>query len=188
MTSFLRKRWLILLIALFLLAWITLLFFVDAETIVRQIGVTNTYIVAFLLAVVGGLSTLTGISFFTLVVTFAEGGSNPWLLGLVGGIGIFISDCIFFFVARGAVEVFRENLARPSRFLARYLEKLPPWGILLGIFIYVGFTPLPNDLLMLALAVASVPFVRFAPALFLGSITVVTITAYLGESILWFAD
>lgn len=188
MTLFFRKQWLIVLVLLFLLAWVALLFFVDAETIVRQIGVSNTYIVAFLLAAVGGLSTLTGISFFTLVATFAEGGSNPWLLGLVGGSGIFISDTIFFFVARGAAEAFREKLAKPSRFLVRYLEKLPPWGVLLGIFVYVGFTPLPNDLLMLALAVASVPFVRFAPVLFLGSITIVTITAYLGESILWFTN
>ena len=45
------------------------------------------------------------------------------------------------------------------------------------------FTPLPNDLLMVALAFVGMPFKRLAPVLMAGSITVVFLVAYFGEII-----
>src|SRR5262245_39905659 len=92
-----KYRYLIFFLVFVLLLTLALvIFFITPEQIVAYIGVKNTYLVAFLLAVFGGLSAITGVSFFLSVAAFASGGANPFLLALVGGLGIFISDSIFY--------------------------------------------------------------------------------------------
>ena len=147
------------------------------------VGVKNTYLVSFLLAVFGGLSAVTGLSFFASVVTFSGGGANTLLLAVFGGLGIFISDSIFFFVARYGVEILKKKARPISLWLVSRMEKFSLTAILIGVYIYVGFTPLPNDLLMVALAFVGMPFKRLAPVLMAGSITVVFLVAYFGEII-----
>lgn len=151
--------------------------------IVNYIGVENTYLVSFLLAVFGGLSTVTGVSFFVSVATFASGGANPFLLGLFGGLGIFISDSIFFLVARYGVRILERKAKPISLWLISKMEKVSLNTILVGVYLYIGLTPLPNDLLMIALALMGMPFKRLAPVLMAGGITIVFLTAYFGEII-----
>ena len=50
----------------FLLVLVLILVFITPEEIVNYVGVRNTYLVSFLLAVFGGLSAATGLSFFCL--------------------------------------------------------------------------------------------------------------------------
>lgn len=173
----------ILFIVVFLASFILLLTLTTPEEIVDYVGVENTYFVSFLLAVFGGLSTVTGVPFFTSVVAFASGGANPWLLGLFGGVGIFISDLIFFFVARYGAHIFRDTVKPVSLWLVSKMEKVSLKVVLIGVFIYIGFTPLPNDIIMIALAFTGIPFKRIAPVLLAGSITIVVLVAYLGEII-----
>lgn len=179
-----KNRLIFATLALFIVGWTTLLAIVPAESIVSSIGVTNAYIVVFLLAAIGGLSTLTGTSLFAIIVTFAAGGALPWLLGLTAGIGIFISDSIFFLIAhKGSQSVtLRTNDIRNT--LARIITKTPPWMLHGGVFTYIGLTPLPNDILMLALALARIRYRTIALTLFAGSISIATVAAYLGEYLL----
>lgn len=178
-----KKYWIPAVALLFLVGWGVLLMYVSPEEIVSKIGIQNSYLVAFLFAVFGGLSTVTGVSFFTSVAAFAAGGSNFLLLGLFGGLGIFISDSIFFFIARYGVTAIRERSKRiPSRFFEK-IDRLPSWVVLLGTYVYLGFTPLPNDLLMILLAISNISYRRLWPVLLLGSITVVTLVAYFGQEI-----
>ena len=160
-----------------------ILAFITPEEIVDYVGVKNTYLVSFLLAVFGGLSAVTGLSFFASVITFSGGGANTLLLAVFGGLGIFISDSIFFFVARYGVEILKKKARPISLWLVSRMEKFSLTAILIGVYIYVGFTPLPNDLLMVALAFVGMPFKRLAPVLMAGSITVVFLVAYFGEII-----
>jgi hypothetical protein len=169
----------ILLIAL----WAVLLIFVSPTEIIENIGVQNAYIIIFLLAVIGGLSTLTGSSFFVTLATFASGGADPFLLGIIGGLGIFISDSIFFFLANQGVKVFdeKESLFRVK--ILRLIEKVPQWLLGVFVFIYVGFTPLPNDILMLGLALGKVRYRSVALAILAGSFSIALITAFIGGAI-----
>jgi hypothetical protein len=168
---------------LLLLVWVFFFIFVEPEAVVARVGIENTYFVAFILAVIGGLSALTGTSFFLAVATFAGSGANPLLLGIIGGLGIFISDTIFFLLAKYGVEVFKDRIAPTSRWLTTKIEGLGVGAVLIFVYLYIGFTPLPNDILMVALALSGMTYRRLAPVLILGSITVVTLTAYLGEAI-----
>lgn len=167
----------------FLLAFALILAFITPQEIVDYVGVENTYLVSFLLAVFGGLSTVTGISFFVSVVTFSSGGTSPILLALFGGLGIFISDSIFFLVAQYGVEILKKKAQPLSLWLVSRVENISLGTILVGVYIYIGFTPLPNDVLMIALAFAGMPFRRLAPVLMAGSVTIVFLVAYFGEII-----
>ena len=183
MSKFVRKYWMVFFFIAFFLVFVPIFVFITPEEIVDYIGVDNTYFVAFLFAIFGGLSTVTGISFFASVVTFASGGANPVFLGLFGGLGIFISDTIFFFVARYGIQVFGKKVKSVSLWLVSKMEKVSLSVILVGVYVYVGLTPFPNDILMVALAFVSMPFKRLAPVLLAGSITIVMLTAYFGEII-----
>ncbi len=167
---------------LFIAIWAVALIFIPPEAIVEKIGVHNTYLVAFLLAAIGGLSTITGTSFFAAVATFANGGADTILLGLVGGLGIFLSDSVFFFLAHHGAKVLVEQESSLRQKVLGFIEKIPDWLLGIFVFAYVGFSPLPNDILMIALALAGVQYRRILLALLAGSITIVLITAVLGNS------
>lgn len=162
------------------------LFFVSPEDVVDTLGVENTYLIAFLLAAVGGISTVTGASVFLTLATFASGGANAWLLGLVAGLGIFISDSVFYILARKGSDFFEGKVGRLRHHLERFVQKATPWNIRIGVFVYVGIMPLPNDILMLALALARVPYSLIALPIFIGSISIATISAHFGEFLLSF--
>lgn len=176
-----RDRLTLLVIIALIVGWAILFFFVSPETIIDAIGVHNAYIVVFLLALIGGLSTITGTSLFAVIATFAAGGAHPFLLGITAGLGIFVSDSIFFALARRGSQTIKERPRDIRDKLAYYIEQLPPWGLHGGIYLYVGLSPLPNDILMIALALARVRYRTIAPALFAASITIATLTAYLGD-------
>ncbi|MEX2028472.1 MAG: hypothetical protein WD988_03190, partial [Candidatus Curtissbacteria bacterium] len=63
------------------------------------------------------------------------------------------------------------------------VEKYPPWLILTGMYIYIGFTPLPNDLLMVALVLGGYSYKRIVWTLLAGSFTIAIVTTYLGHII-----
>lgn len=183
MATFFKKYWtlfgLVIVLALVALSFT----FVSPEEIVSYVGVKNTYLVSFLLAVFGGLSAVTGVSFFVSVASFASGGASPILLILAGGAGIFISDTIFFLVARYGVDVFKKDARPASLYLISKIEKLPPYLVLIIVFVYIGLTPLPNDILMIALALSGMRFKKLAPVLLFGSFSIVAMAVYLGEII-----
>ena len=166
------------------IAFINILFyFFSADSIVSLVGAENTYIIIFILATVGGLSSISGIALFTTIITFVAGGANPLLITLVGGTGIFISDSIFYLLAlhgrKSVPQDWDESLSK----IESLVEKYPPWMVFVGTYIYIGFTPLPNDLLMVALVIGGYSYKKIARILLAGSFTIAMVTAYFGYMI-----
>lgn len=179
------KSYYVLIWILVFIAFInTLFYFFGAEGIVSAIGVENTYLVIFLIAVTGGLSSLTGIALFTSIATFAAGGAEPFLLAMVGGVGIFISDSIFYFLIYYGRKSVPENWEETFKKIEEWIEKYPNRVVLTGMYFYISFSPLPNDLLMAALVIGGYSYKRIVWVLLAGSFTVAFITAYLGKIIL----
>lgn len=171
-------------VVLFLITLNVLFYFVGAEQIVAYIGIHNTYLVVFAVAAIGGLSTVTGTVLYTSIATFAAGGSSPFLLGIAGGIGIMISDSIFFYLAKRGRESVPEKWNGWISKLEGYVQKYPRWIVLLGVYLYLAFSPLPNDILMVALVMTGFRYREIIIPLIPGSITIALITAYFGN--LWF--
>ncbi len=183
MSQWFKKHWGFWLLVLFLVAWTLFFVFIPPSIFIDNIGVHNTYLIAFLLAVFGGLSTLTGAPFFVSIATFGAGGANPLLLGIFGGLGIFLSDSIFFLIARRGVRVLEARSIPNIQKFSEKIAKLPPWIMYTFVLCYIGFTPFPNDLLMLALALAGIRYLHLAPVLMVGSFSIVTLTASLGHTL-----
>jgi len=180
MKEFLKKNKLIIFLLALLVLWTAVFSFIHPERLVDELGVNNIYLIVFLLAVFGGLSTVTGTSFFIAVSAFSIGGADPFLLGIFGGIGIFISDTIFFLVAKyGVNKISLEN--KRAIWIRDKMSKLPNWIIFPVTYVWLGFTPLPNDLLMIILALSCISYKKILPVVFAGSITVVMVTAYLAK-------
>jgi len=162
-------------------AWTALLFWVTPDKIVQYVGVENTYLVSFLIAAFGGLSFIGSAPFFASITTFAAGGAHPALLALCGGMGVFISDTAFFLLARRAISEFKGSAKPLTQWILRKIRDLPPWALLLFVYIYVGFLPLPNDALMVALAFTGLSYLRLVPVLLAGSFTIVYLAASIGQ-------
>jgi len=168
-----------------LAAFSGLLFWYPPDVVVASIGVENSYVVVFLIAALGGLSSLTSGVFYASVATFSSGGAIPWLLGIVGGIGIAIGDSIIFgLLYYGSMDVHVSQKWQNHIDQARlYIDRYPSWVVYAVLFIILGVSPLPNDIVMLALVALGFSYKKIAPILVLAGISITTITAYLGQSI-----
>lgn len=165
----------------FLIAWGIVLHRVGAQGIVDRIGVRNGYLIVFLMASAGGLSAATSVPLYATLATFAAGGLEPLLLGLAAGTGLSIGDSLFFLVGlegrRAATGRLEERLKR----LTAWFERRPDWALRLAVFAYAGFTPFPNDVMMVTLAASGVRYRLILPSLIAGNLTLATLVALFGE-------
>lgn len=176
----LKKHYVLVLIVLFLIGLNVLFYYKSPHEIVAYVGIENSYLLVFTIAAIGGLSTLTGTVLYTAIATFAAGGSTPWLLGIAGGIGIFISDSIFFYLAKIGHKSLPRSWERWVCPIRNFIQKYPTWQVLIFVFAYLSFLPLPNDLLMIALVLGGYRYRTIAPIVFIGSLNIALVTAYFG--------
>ena len=168
-------------------AWIVLLHYVSPSDLVETIGIRNGYLVMFLVALFGGVSSFTAVSFVATALTLSAGGLNPIFLALASGVGTTLSDSLFFWIGRHAHHVIE------SQRLSAVIDKIAIWlndrsRVVVGLFIYIytGFTPLPTDLLTIVLGLTRQPYVFVIIALTLGNITFTYLLATFGETFLAF--
>lgn len=176
--QFIQRYPIFLSLALFLVAWTTLLFFISPEELVANIGVTNVYLVIFLLAVFGGMSSFTGPSFFVAVGTAALGGADPLILALTGGVGLLISDTVFYYAALRGRRVLERYWQEWVDWAVGIVGSLPRFAVFGGTYAYMGLSPLPNDVLMVVLALSKYPFWQLAPCMVAGNITLICVVSY----------
>ena len=170
-----KKIILFLILAIFVISLMNLLFIISPEEIVNKIGVRNGYIIAFVVSFFGGFSAVGSISFISLLITLVAGGMNPVYLGLVAGISLAIGDMIMFYVGSKGRELVRgkwdEKIDKAANVLKKrkWLEKMGP----VIAYLYIGFTPLPNDVLILFLAAVKYPPKKMNGIIILGDFTFV---------------
>jgi len=157
----------------------TVLYFVDPMEIVNAVGVRNSYLVLFLLALIGGTSSLTSSSYYIAIVSFALGGLNPFGMALVAGVALFLGDSLFYIFGSWGRHKLSGSVLRKVNHFSEWLNKKPKWLIQLVIYVYTGFSPFPGDLLMLSLAFSNIPFRRYIVPGLLGNVTLVLLLAHL---------
>lgn len=180
------KSWLkfygpFILMILFIVGWVIFFNYVSPTVVVQKIGIQNSYLVAFFLAVICGFSSLTGSTFYVAIAAFSHGGLNFFLLGIVGGLGLCISDFAFYFIISKGTHVIDKHWEKLSNFLKHWISLAPPWLLNLFVFVYSGFFPIPNDVMLATLAVGKTNFRKIAPYLFAGDLISTIIIAYLAR-------
>jgi len=170
-----------ILIVCFVVGWVIFFNYVSPETIVQKIGIQNAYLVAFILALICGFSSLTGATFYVALAALSHGGANPLILGLVGGIGLCMSDFLFYFVITKGTHVIDKHWVKLSNFLKHWITKVPSKIVYAFVFVYSAFAPIPNDIILAALAISRMSFRKIAPFLFMGDITSTLLLAYISR-------
>jgi len=175
----------LLLLIILVVGIINVLFiWISPQEIVEKIGVENSYLITFLVASFGGLSSVTSPILYTLIATFAAGGSVPWLLGITGGIGIAIGDALIFVLARFGYRSTQKIHKHEAEKYIHFQEKIPLWLQFVLLYMILGFTPIPNDIVMILLVLLGYKLKSLIPLLLISGITIATITAYSGEAFL----
>lgn len=185
-----KRLFSLLVIVLFIAFLITLFYFTNPEEIVEKIGIRNSYILLAIVSFFGGFSAGGSISFISLLVTLALSGMNPIYLGLVAGTSLAIGDLIMFYVISKGRELVKGDLDKKiNKFSSeikkrKWLERAVPFFA----YIYMGFTPLPNDILILFLAAIKYPPKKVSIIIVLGNFTFSLMVALLAsKGIMFFA-
>ncbi|MBW2997041.1 VTT domain-containing protein [Candidatus Woesearchaeota archaeon] len=174
-----RNYALFFILLIFIVFWSALLYFITPQELVEIIGVKNGYILSFLFGVFGEAATLTAISYYPAIITLAAGGLNPFLLGVIAGTGMTIGNSLYFYFGVQGRGIMPERLEKRAERLLEWINKRPRWLVQILIFLYVGFTPFPNNLLTVSGGVAGYPFKRIIVPLLLGNIVLTSSLAYL---------
>lgn len=172
-------------IAVFILTivfWVLLIYFFGSQQIVDAIGVKNGYLIMFLIALFGGVSSFTGATYITTIITLASGGLDPTLLALTSAAGVSVGDTFYFVLARRGSYMLKDEgkINQYVNKLRRWLRFKPKALIGLVIYVYSAFTPLPNDVLCVAMGLARQPYLLIIAALVLGNFTLTLTIAHFG--------
>lgn len=180
-----ENRWekaLDIFLVILILSWIILLLIVGPEKIIDNIGIHNGYLVAFFASLLGGLVTISFVSVYPTIVAFAIGGLNPHILGVVAAIGLTIANLIFFYLGQKgrSIASLYPRFEKISDGILKWINKRPQWIIPILIWIYVGLSPFPNNLLTTSSGLIEYPLKKMIAPLVIGNITLMTILAYFG--------
>jgi len=149
---------------------------IGPEQLVERIGVHNGYLLAFLVTLFGGSSTFTSLAHVTTVSTLALGGLSPFILALVGGVGLFLGDSVYFYLGHRGRKVVSDN--KYVNMFVKWINKLPHWSV--GIVVYVYFSSfMPNDFMLILFGLGKYSYKKLVIPLLLGDITFIFLVAYL---------
>ena len=167
-------------ITFFIAIWVGIFSLVSPEEVVMMLGIENSYLIIGFMAIFGGVSSVTVAPFYAALTTFAAGGVDIILLGLVAGIGLAISDSVFYYFGTKGREMVSPEMQQREIKLSDWFEGKPEWLLPLLIFLWSGFTPFPNDIMTVSLAFLKYPYKKLIVPLLIGDITSSILIAYLG--------
>lgn len=176
----------VIIILTLLLGWALFFHYYPVERLVNAIGVQNTYLAAFIFSVIGGFSFVTGTSLYAALVALAHGGLNPYTLGIVSGLGIFLSDSLFYFVAVKMRSIITSVTSTWENIISRmwqFLDTMPKSIVFLGVLCYSAFAPIPNDILLAVLALSGYQYRQFAVFLLAGDMIMAFLLTIFGAKI-----
>jgi len=177
----LKKELIIGLMILLFILWSFILYNFPPDTIIKFIGIDNSYIIVLVLGLLGGTSILFPFPYYLFVITFAVGGSNPILLGICTGIGVIIGESTSYFIGYHGRIIFSNSYQRKFNQLCTKCNQTKNTIILsIVLFIYGALVPFPNDFLILPLGAARYNYWKLIIPLGLGNICFSILLAFAG--------
>lgn len=155
------------------------LYFLSPETIISYIGISNAYGLIFVLAFLGGMMTFSGVPYHLILVAFVASGLNPYLLGVLAGLGVTMGDSTSYFLGYFGRAALTGHMQKILEKMEYYKEKYP--RILPVIFFsYASLVPFSSDVLTIPAGLIRYPFWRLMIPLALGSMVFNITLALLG--------
>lgn len=153
--------------------------YVTPEKIVSFVGADNAYILMFVTALIGGLTTFNGVPYFSVLLVLASGGLNPFFLGLTSAVGVMLGDSTSYYIGYKGGEIISSRIQGLSNAVRKTMEKYPRAFPVL-CFIYGSVSPLSNDFITISSGIARYPFFRVMIPLALGNLVFNITLAFIG--------
>jgi len=167
-----------------ILVWSWVLLTVGADAIVAWIGAENGYWVMFLVALLGGVSSIGGVTYIATILTLASAGLSPLGLALASGLAISVGDSVYYFIGRyGLRSLAHGRLQTKIQAVSDWLHARSRALLFAVVYAYTAFTPLPNDVLTITLGLTRQPWLTCIIALILGNITLTYLIAAFGSQL-----
>lgn len=163
----------------FFLSFSALFYFSSPEQIISFIGAENGYVIMFVLALIGGLTTFSGVPYHLVLVTLAAGALNPLLLALCTAVGVILGDTTSYYIGYGGKDIIPEKIQRYLHRLFAFGQKHPRL-LPLFFFLYGALTPFSNDFIVISAGLARYPFKKVMAPLALGNLVFNFMVAYFG--------
>lgn len=146
-----------------------------------EFGYWGIYLGVFFISIFGNFTVIFPVPYTIalIVISIIVPGVNPFLLGLMGGLGAGIGEVSAWLVGRGAEEILKDsqNIKR----MKSYVDK--GWAPTL-IFIFAA-TPLPDDAFLIVLGLVEYSIIKTLVYCFLGKFVLCFISSAIP---LWLAD
>ena len=165
---------------IFLLSFSFLFYYSSPEKLIGWIGVQNSYLLIFILAFIGGLSTFSGVPYHLVLITLASGGANPLLLGTVTAVGVMIGDSTSYLLGYEGSEIIPARVQSIMEKIFAFGQKHPT-ALPVFFFLYGALTPFSNDFLVIPAGLAKYPFKKIMIPLALGNMVFNILLAYSGS-------
>lgn len=172
-----NKRYRRLLYIIPLVIFFGAFYFVSPEQIVNAVGVENSYVFMFLIALLWGLSFFSGVPYPAILLTFALGGLDPLLLGVSAAMWVMIGDSTTYFLWRKSDIVFPKHLQNGIDKILWMYDRYPNYIPLL-FFIYGVCIPLPNDIITFSAWLKKYSFFKSVLPLWIGNVIFCIVLAY----------
>lgn len=137
------------------------------------------YLGIFLSSFLSGFNVVVPIPIIGFYPFFVEAGLNPLLIILLVSIGMAGGDMLGYFIGSIGRDVWQEKKEQNSFF--KKIESIHnkyPKSLLVILFVYAGFVPLPNELIVIPMAFLGYKFRHMIPLVMLGNIIFNTLVAF----------
>jgi len=136
------------------------------------------YLGIFVVSVIGNLIPFMPIPYLVAVYLYSAymPGSNPFLVGIVSGLGGGVGKLAVYYMSRGAAMLLSEEKRRE---MERLRQVIGNYGAL-AVFIFAA-TPSPDDVVIAALGLMGYDPLKFFVAVTAGKTLISILTAYTGR-------
>lgn len=144
-------------------------FYITPTELISFIGLKNAYILMYVIALLGGMTTFNTIPYIPLLLLLASTGVNPLMLGLASGFGVISGDAFSYFIGRQGATVIPRKLHALFSIIKRFAERHPklfPFICLL----YGAVCPFSNDFISIPAGMARISYVRVMIPLAIGNL------------------
>lgn len=127
------------------------------------------YLGIFIISLISGFNLVVPIPAITFLPAFVESGLNEYWIILLITAGMATADSIAFFIGKTGKQI---ALSGAQKGLLNKLEGIRQrsHGIpIVLLFLFAAFAPLPNEVILIPIAILGYRFITILPVIFLGN-------------------
>jgi membrane protein YqaA with SNARE-associated domain len=150
-----------------------------ADDIIDAVGANNAFLLMFVLGMIGGFTTFTGIPYHFVLMSLAAGGLNPIGLGVSTALGVMIGDSVMYLLGSRVKTNLPPRVEATVEKFATHLDHHPRW-VSPALVVYGAMSPFSNDFAVAPLSMIGYNYWRTIVPLAIGNTFYNIAIAYLG--------